>query len=206
MQRNDPDATPDATLQHPVLVRPAAYARMRGLSKSTVSRQIRQLKIPVTGCLIDPEAADRGRLTNLDPDRKGRAEQRKALAGARRSRANSKADPSEVVRAGQRQVLDPLRTKAAALPRLLQELGAPAAAVAIAAEAFDSLFFAALGFDLIEALYGAKGPPPIDSRSNQQLAADIGLPWDESSQAAAADALLDRIDKFFEKRTEDGRF
>jgi hypothetical protein len=57
---------------------PAAYARARGLARSTISRQIRDGKISLTAAgLIDPKAADRARNRNLEPARRARAEQRK---------------------------------------------------------------------------------------------------------------------------------
>ena len=60
------------------LISPAQYARLRGLNRSTVSRQIRDGKIPTVGGLIDPRAADSARETNLDGTRKEQAARRKA--------------------------------------------------------------------------------------------------------------------------------
>lgn len=48
------------------LVKPATYAKLRGLNRSTISRQVAQGKIPVHGGLIDPAEADRARHNNLD--------------------------------------------------------------------------------------------------------------------------------------------
>jgi hypothetical protein len=48
------------------LIRPIEYARLRRLNPSTVSRQIRSGAIPVQDGLIDADAADVGRLQNLD--------------------------------------------------------------------------------------------------------------------------------------------
>lgn len=52
------------------LITPAAYARLRGLNRSTVSRQIRDGVIPTTGGMIGPEAADRARDSNLNQKRR----------------------------------------------------------------------------------------------------------------------------------------
>jgi len=48
------------------LISPAEYARQRGLSKSTVSRQIRDGKIPMRDGMVDPREADKARRLNLD--------------------------------------------------------------------------------------------------------------------------------------------
>ncbi len=56
---------------------PAAYARSRGLNRSTVSRQIKSGVITLVDGLVDPEAADRDRATKLDL-----ARQKKTIQGA----------------------------------------------------------------------------------------------------------------------------
>jgi hypothetical protein len=53
--------------QAETLVTPAAYARMRKLNRSTVSRQIRDGVIPTIDGLVDPLQADRARDQNLHP-------------------------------------------------------------------------------------------------------------------------------------------
>jgi hypothetical protein len=59
----------------------AEYARLRGLNRSTISRQVREGKIPVTADgRIDPVAADRARERNLDAGRRQDAELRKESA------------------------------------------------------------------------------------------------------------------------------
>lgn len=65
----------------PKLIGPAEYARSRHLNRSTVSRQIRDDKIPTVGGLIDPAAADRARELNLNQTRRAEAQRRKQKAG-----------------------------------------------------------------------------------------------------------------------------
>jgi hypothetical protein len=58
---------------------PAQYARLRGLNRSTVCRQIAAGVIPTMGDgMIDPKAADAARERNLDPCARERAAVRKA--------------------------------------------------------------------------------------------------------------------------------
>jgi hypothetical protein len=52
------------------LVTPAEYARLRGLNRSTISRQIKTGTIPMHSGLIDPEEADRTRNSNLNMNKK----------------------------------------------------------------------------------------------------------------------------------------
>src|ERR1051325_316777 len=60
------------------LVTPAAYAKLRGLARSTVSRQIREGKIPTRNAgLVNPAEADRARSLNLDARRRQQAKDRK---------------------------------------------------------------------------------------------------------------------------------
>jgi phage terminase Nu1 subunit (DNA packaging protein) len=61
------------------LITAAAYAKLRGLNRSTVSRQIRSGAIPTSGGgLIDPVAADAARERNLDPKKVAEHEHRKS--------------------------------------------------------------------------------------------------------------------------------
>jgi hypothetical protein len=56
-----------------------AYAELRGLAHSTISRQVAAGLIPVTAAgRIDVDAADRARQSNLDPDRRLAARERTA--------------------------------------------------------------------------------------------------------------------------------
>jgi hypothetical protein len=72
------------------LITAAAYARLRGLAKSTISRQIRRGQIPVSAeGLLDPVAADRARERNLDQSKRLGAELRKRSLPPR---GNRKAD------------------------------------------------------------------------------------------------------------------
>src|ERR1051325_1226832 len=60
------------------LVTPAAYAKLRGLARSTVSRQIREGKIPTRNAgMVNPAEAERARSLNLDARRRQQAKARK---------------------------------------------------------------------------------------------------------------------------------
>jgi hypothetical protein len=54
------------------------YARLRGLNKSTISRQVKSGQIPTRDGRIDPVAADQARERNLDPGKKIGNEVRKS--------------------------------------------------------------------------------------------------------------------------------
>ena len=59
-------------------ITPSAYAKLRGLNKSTVCRQVKSGQIPVNSeGRLDPVAADRARERNLDPSKRLGAEARK---------------------------------------------------------------------------------------------------------------------------------
>ncbi|MGB7762855.1 MAG: hypothetical protein WBL61_23680 [Bryobacteraceae bacterium] len=60
------------------LISGAAYAKLRGLNRSTIARQIRSGLIPTCDGLVDPVAADAARERNLDPDKVAQAEHRKS--------------------------------------------------------------------------------------------------------------------------------
>jgi hypothetical protein len=64
------------------LIKPAEYARVRGLNRSTVCRQIASGKIPTHGGLVDVAEADRARRNNLDQVR-GRRKVATAATGPR---------------------------------------------------------------------------------------------------------------------------
>src|SRR6266545_2780691 len=55
----------------------AEYARLRGLNRSMISRQIRSGQIPTHDGLIDPTEADRARERNLDPAKRVAAKMRR---------------------------------------------------------------------------------------------------------------------------------
>ena len=59
------------------LISPAAYAKKRGLNRSTISRQVASGAIPTVGGLIDPEVADAARDRNLSQTRREQAASRK---------------------------------------------------------------------------------------------------------------------------------
>jgi hypothetical protein len=54
------------------LIRPAEYARLRGLNRSTISRQIGDGIIPVHNGLLEPAEADLAREKNLDVGKRRR--------------------------------------------------------------------------------------------------------------------------------------
>src|SRR5262245_22627778 len=60
------------------LITPSEYARLRGLNRSTISRQIASGAIPTVGGLLDPRAADLAREKNLNGIRRNQAARRKA--------------------------------------------------------------------------------------------------------------------------------
>lgn len=62
------------------LVTVSEYARLRGLNRSTINRQVRSGQIPTVTGKIDPLLADRAREQNLDQTRREQAARRKADA------------------------------------------------------------------------------------------------------------------------------
>ena len=78
------------------LISAAAYARLRNLNKSTISRQIADGTIPLTNGKIDPVAADRARERNLNGIR------REQVARVREKRAEQKPGPVAVPSAAER--------------------------------------------------------------------------------------------------------
>lgn len=60
------------------LITPAEYARLRGLNRSTISRQVRNGTIPVHDGRVDPVEADAARDRNLSVTRREQAAERKA--------------------------------------------------------------------------------------------------------------------------------
>ena len=71
-------------------ITPSAYAKLRGLNKSTVCRQVKTGQIPVNSeGRLDPVAADRARELNLDPSKRLGADLRKRNS---LPRGNRKAD------------------------------------------------------------------------------------------------------------------
>ena len=86
------------------LITAAAYAKLRGLSRSTVSRQVRAGQIPTRNGLLDPIAADTAREKNLDPARRAGAELRKR----NRPPERREADPHEGDSSGREVRIDAL--------------------------------------------------------------------------------------------------
>jgi hypothetical protein len=75
------------------LISPAAYARLRDLNRSTISRQIEAGVIPAHGGLLDPVEADAGREKNLNGKRHRQAVERKAELAAKASSCPPPAAP-----------------------------------------------------------------------------------------------------------------
>lgn len=57
-------------MQHATLITPSRYAKLRGLSRSTISREVKRGQIPTHKGLIDPREADLARKRNLDMSRR----------------------------------------------------------------------------------------------------------------------------------------
>ncbi|MBZ5620053.1 MAG: hypothetical protein LAQ69_15210 [Acidobacteriia bacterium] len=88
MKKNNRKSSPVArglqhTQQDDGLVSQRAYAKMRGLHPSTISRQVRSGAIPSHDGLIDPNEADAARAANLDP-----------IRGRRKQQASAASDPA----------------------------------------------------------------------------------------------------------------
>ncbi len=70
-------------MQQSKLISAAKYAKLRGLNRSTISRQIRSGAIPTHDGKIDPKEADAARARNLDQAKRAGAEIRKRRPGAK---------------------------------------------------------------------------------------------------------------------------
>jgi hypothetical protein len=64
------------------LIKPSAYAKLRGLNKSTVSRQVAAGVIPLHDGLVDPVEADASRDRNLCHSHRAAAKFKKDMCGA----------------------------------------------------------------------------------------------------------------------------
>lgn len=185
------------------IITKAELAAVLGLSKARISQLCKREDFPVRpDGRVSREAAVRwykdaglaDRATKRGPKRK------QPKAAAVPSVDSSEPTLEDYVRAGQRDVLDRLRAKAAELPRLLHQLGAPVPAILAAGEAFDALFWAALddcpdGDGLIEELYGPCGPEAIGS-TDAELASNLGIVLNPKV-TEETDKLLQHIDVFF---------
>jgi hypothetical protein len=178
----------------PNLMRPSAYAKSRSLNPSTVSRQIRDGKIPTRDGMIDAVEADRARQRNLQPIRAAEAARRKAKVRSGVSSAFALAEtPSDrkAFAAGQRDIIGRVLDGFAGLPAALHRLGAPPAVALASSDVFDAVLWQALSDDLVLSLFGWDGPPPLVKLSNESLCALLGFGYDESKETAA-EAFLER--------------
>lgn len=146
-------------------ITPAAYARLRGLNKSTISRQIREGKIPTHDGLVDPDEADEARRNNLDMSR-------------RRDHARSCATPSPDFAAGAGYLAQHLRGDGPieGMSGLLLDLGIDKAQTLEAARAcvvLSNLW----AMEIIKAILGEKSARAFD----QECADWIGT-WAEEKR------------------------
>lgn len=193
------------------LITPAEYARLRGLNRSTISRQIQDGKIPTVDGMVDPRQADRARERNLNQVRRQQAERRKQQAPEAR-RSIAVAEPPAVedvppeIDYGVRSVFEALIAGSGRVPEVLCELGVrDPVALAVSAELFCDLVFA-LAWELTDHGYDWAGnddrskTPAVNMRS---LAKKYGFKFDPAAvrmdfkagrKRSAAELLIDKSD------------
>lgn len=162
-----------------MLIRPVDYARRRGLSPSTVSRQIAAGKIPVHSGLIDPQEADAARRANLSPLR---------VAEAARRKSAGRSAPSTDERGAIGKVVAGLGR----LPEAVRLMGAPDAAVLVIGNVADRLIWDGLGDAAVERLFGAAGIPPVVNAPDTELCVRVGVEYN-SRLSREAEQLLDFV-------------
>ena len=101
------------------LITPAEYARLRGLNRSTISRQVAEGKIPTVDGLIDPAAADQGRERNLHQGRRAQQAERKQNGRPVQRHVDRTAPQG---RGTARDLFEALIAGSARLPEILAEL------------------------------------------------------------------------------------
>lgn len=197
------------------LVSAAQYAEMRGLNRSTISRQIRDGSIPTVGGKVDPRAADQARKDNLDSTRVEQAQHRKAeLSTKKQARALRPAQFAPAPGAGYvgdarglalRELFERLISQSGRIPGILCEAGCrDPVALAVAPEVFLDFVFA-FGYDLASEAYNWCGnddrsPTPVVDM--KRLARkyrfkfdpkDVGLNFKAGDQESKAEALVERF-------------
>ena len=142
------------------LITAAEYARLRGLNRSTISRQIAAGAIPTVGGLLDPRAADLAREKNLNGIRKEQAARRKAEHAAKTPSTPVVDSPKvrgsyvgDARGAALREMFEALIAQSTRLPGILCEAGVHDPVILAAApDVFlDAVF--ALAYDLADAAY-----------------------------------------------------
>jgi hypothetical protein len=184
------------------LITAAEYARLRGLNRSTISRQIAAGAIPTVGGLLDPRAADLAREKNLNGIRKEQAARRKAEHAAKTPSTPVVDSPKvrgsfvgDARGAALREMFETLITQSARLPGILCEAGVRDPVILAAApDVFlDAVF--ALAYDLADAAYDWCGN---DDRSStpvlglQALARKYGFQFSADTQEQT-EALVERV-------------
>jgi hypothetical protein len=106
------------------LIKPSAYAKLRGLNKSTVSRQIAAGVIPLHDGLIDPVEADASRDRNLCHSHRAAAKFKKDMAGAPTAEVVPAMAPAAPV--------DRVGAERAGMASAIRRVAAPAQALAFA--------------------------------------------------------------------------
>jgi hypothetical protein len=184
------------------LITPAEYARLRGLNRSTICRQIASGAIPTVGGLLDPRAADTAREKNLNGIRREQAARRKAERPANKPSTPALESPKvgrmytgDARGAALREMFEVLIAQSARLPGILCEAGVHDPVILAAApEVFlDTVF--ALAYDLSDAAYDWCGnddrsfTPAVDL---QLLSRKYGFQFSADTQAQA-EALAERV-------------
>jgi hypothetical protein len=191
-------------MQHPngKLITAAEYARLRGLNRSTISRQIASGAIPTVDGLLDPRAADLAREKNLNGVRKEQAARRKAEHAAKTPSTPVVDSPKvrhsyveDARGAALREMFETLIAQSIRIPAVLCEAGVHDPVILAAApDVFlDAVF--ALAYDLADAAYDWCGN---DDRSSTPTVDLPALSQKYGFQLSAgteeqAEALAERI-------------
>jgi hypothetical protein len=184
------------------LITAAAYARLRGLNRSTISRQIASGVIPTIDGLLDPRAADLAREKNLNGIRKEQAARRKTERVPNKPSTPSVESPKvgrfypgDARGAAFREMFETLVSQSARLPAILCEAGVDDPVILAAApDVFlDAVF--ALAYNLTDAAYDWCGN---DDRSStpavdlQLLSQKYGFQFNAGTEEQA-EALAERV-------------
>jgi hypothetical protein len=168
------------------LLTPVEYAKLRGLNRSTISRQIRDGKIPVHGGKIDVSEADKARRENLDSGRSAEAGRRKIQRSIDRS-------PERDTRTVEG-LLGAILEWRDRLPALFHAMGAPTGVALLSGEVLEALVLSVTGTK-----YGPI-PGPTDFAA---IAADLGV--SEAELASIYDAQCERwteaLTEFFDSNS-----
>jgi len=167
-------------------ITPAAYARLRGLNRSTISRQIQSGVIKTIGGMIDVDQADRDRRNNLD----GRRGRRKTVTPESKGPRAPKVDRAQMIEELRATWLDAIRERAARiLPELARRLVLPEHVVISAHDVFDTVL-ARCGADPDYLNGDGYEWPPFDTPGLREASASV---QDE------ADKFLDRLEHMLDE-------